>query len=40
MTHDEKQYPDPFVFKPERFLDDSGQLYGEDKILAYGFGRR
>ncbi|KAF9562107.1 cytochrome P450 [Agrocybe pediades] len=37
MCHDENRYPDPFKFKPERFLDESGKLNGDDRILAYGF---
>ncbi|KDR69746.1 hypothetical protein GALMADRAFT_160252 [Galerina marginata CBS 339.88] len=40
MTHNEKEYPESFKFKPERFLDENGNLNGDDKILAYGFGRR
>jgi cytochrome P450 len=37
MTHDEEIYPDPFDFKPERFLDTKGNI---NDILGYGFGRR
>jgi len=40
MTHDESVYPEPFAFKPERFLDENGELNDDDRILAYGFGRR
>lgn len=40
MTHEEKLYPDPFKFKPERFLDENGKLKDEDRLLAFGFGRR
>jgi len=40
MTHDERNYPDGFKFHPERFLTPDGQLNDDDKILAYGFGRR
>lgn len=40
MMHDERVYPEPFTFKPERFLDESGGLNDDDRILAYGFGRR
>ncbi|KAF4620344.1 hypothetical protein D9613_001208 [Agrocybe pediades] len=40
MLHDEERYPDAFALKPERFLDESGQLNDDDRILAYGFGRR
>ncbi|KAF9526512.1 cytochrome P450 [Crepidotus variabilis] len=40
MTHDERLYPDPDVFKPERFFDRKGKLNEDSRILAYGFGRR
>ncbi|KAF8973003.1 cytochrome P450 [Flammula alnicola] len=40
MTHDEEFYPDPFNFKPERFFDLDGKLNDDDRVLAYGFGRR
>lgn len=40
MGHDEKKYPDPSTFNPERFLDESGNINDDDRILAYGFGRR
>ncbi len=40
MTHDESVYPDPFSFKPERFLDENGKMKADSRILAYGFGRR
>jgi len=40
MTHDENVYPEPFTFKPERFFDRNGDLDDDDRILAYGFGRR
>lgn len=40
ITHDESLYPDPYTFKPERFLDSNGELNSDDRVLAYGFGRR
>lgn len=40
MTHDGKVYSDPYAFKPERFFDEHGKLNGDDRVLAYGFGRR
>ncbi|KDR82203.1 hypothetical protein GALMADRAFT_135566 [Galerina marginata CBS 339.88] len=40
MTHDERVYPEPLKFKPERFLDENGNLNDDDRVLAYGFGRR
>ena len=40
MTHDENVYPDPFTFKPERFFNSDGTLNDDNRVLAYGFGRR
>ena len=40
MSHEESIYPDPFTFKPERFFDENGKLKDEERILAFGFGRR
>ncbi|KAF8883612.1 cytochrome P450 [Gymnopilus junonius] len=40
MTRDEDLYDEPFKFNPERFLDESGNIDNNKRILAYGFGRR
>ena len=40
MTHDENVYPDPFAFIPERYFDEKGELNNDDRVLAFGFGRR
>ena len=40
MTHDESMYPDPYTFNPERFFDENGKLNDDNRVLAYGFGRR
>lgn len=40
MTHDEDVYEDPFEFEPERFFNADGSLNDDDRILAFGFGRR
>lgn len=37
---DEKIFPDPYDFKPERFLDEKGNLKNTDKVLAFSLGRR
>ncbi|KAF7760523.1 hypothetical protein Agabi119p4_11199 [Agaricus bisporus var. burnettii] len=41
ITHDKEDYPEPFEFKPERFLKD-GKLNAEvrEPTAAFGFGRR
>jgi len=41
MLHDPIEYPDPGVFKPERFLPASGEHMQRDPVkIAFGFGRR
>jgi len=40
MTHDEKKYPSPDEFKPERFLHEDGSLTSDKMTLAFGWGRR
>jgi len=44
MLHDEDIYPDPFAFKPERFLTEDGlriRMDIKDPGFAFwGFGRR
>ena len=41
MLHDQTAYPEPFSFRPERFLDANGG-FRDDPLLtsAFGFGRR
>jgi cytochrome P450 len=41
MLHDPTAYPEPFSFKPERFLAADGSFH-DDPLLtsAFGFGRR
>ncbi|KAI0070807.1 cytochrome P450 [Panus rudis PR-1116 ss-1] len=43
MLHDEAQYPQPYVFRPERYFNENGQR--DPNVLdpanaAFGFGRR
>jgi len=42
ILHDEKEYPDAFAFKPERWLKPDGSLNPSvrDPTVAFGFGRR
>ncbi|PSR74371.1 hypothetical protein PHLCEN_2v9879 [Hermanssonia centrifuga] len=45
MLHDEKVYPEPSQFRPERYLDSRGALRTLDRmedpaVIGFGFGRR
>ena len=44
MLHDESVYPDPFTFKPERFLTEDGLSLNttarDPGHAIWGFGRR
>jgi len=41
MARDEERFPDPTVLKPERHLDDDGNLLPDDTSgLYFGYGRR
>ncbi|EKM82076.1 hypothetical protein AGABI1DRAFT_105435 [Agaricus bisporus var. burnettii JB137-S8] len=43
MLHDETVYPDPFTFKPERFLTKDGKIdktVRDPRHTCFGFGRR
>jgi hypothetical protein len=45
MLHDPQVYPEPFKFKPDRFMTDDGQLntkinVRDSELIAFGFGRR
>ncbi|PPQ73041.1 hypothetical protein CVT26_014659 [Gymnopilus dilepis] len=40
MSRDEELHQDPLVFKPERYLDERGNLRNDTRVIAYGFGRR
>ena len=37
---DETLYPEASVFRPDRFIGADGQLIDDDRVLAFGFGRR
>ncbi len=40
MTRDPIKYKDPEEFKPERFLNEAGELNDDEVSYAFGFGRR
>ncbi|PBK75827.1 cytochrome P450 [Armillaria solidipes] len=40
MLHDEKDYPNPLIFDPERFMSAEGKEPQPEPIAAFGFGRR
>jgi cytochrome P450 len=41
MLHDPALYPEPYVFKPEQFLNADGSLRDDPNLTsAFGFGKR
>ncbi|TFY76222.1 hypothetical protein EWM64_g7790 [Hericium alpestre] len=40
IVHDPERYPEPFSFKPERFLLEDGSLNDDEVQMKFGFGRR
>ncbi|PBL03378.1 cytochrome P450 [Armillaria gallica] len=40
ILHDEKDYPNPLVFNPDRFIPEDGKELQPNPIAAFGFGRR
>ncbi|KAG1807806.1 cytochrome P450 [Suillus subaureus] len=40
ISRDPDVYPEPYAFKPQRWIDDKGSLRDDLKFFAYGFGRR
>jgi len=40
MTHNERKYPSPDEFKPERFLNEDGSLTDDTMQSVFGWGRR
>lgn len=40
MLNDEKEYPDPMSFKPERYINDDKNGPRNPVDVIFGFGRR
>lgn len=40
MNRDPTQFPEPDKFKPERFLDDKGNLINRDRVVSFSAGPR
>lgn len=40
MLYDSKRFPEPTIFKPERFINEEGQLKKADDMVAFSMGRR
>jgi cytochrome P450 len=40
VSFDNDIFPDPHVFRPERFLDEKGNLQHTDKVLTFSLGKQ
>ncbi|KAK0465895.1 cytochrome P450 [Desarmillaria tabescens] len=40
MLHNEKDYPDPLVYNPDRFMPQDGKEVQPEPTVVFGFGRR
>ncbi|KAG0706215.1 cytochrome P450 [Suillus ampliporus] len=40
ISRDPEVYPEPYAFKPQRWIDEQGRLRDEIKFFVYGYGRR
>ncbi|KAG7440167.1 cytochrome P450 [Guyanagaster necrorhizus] len=40
ILHDEKDYPDPLAFNPDRFMPEDGKELPPEPTTTFGFGRR
>lgn len=38
IHNDEKYWKDPYVFRPERFLDNNGNLLPLERLIPFGLG--
>ena len=36
---DPEVWGDPYVFRPERFLDEDGKVFGRDRIMPFSLGK-
>jgi cytochrome P450 family 2 subfamily U polypeptide 1 len=40
IHHDEKLFPDPFSFRPERFINDNGEFVKSEHVIPFSVGKR
>ena len=35
-----KDWPEPEVYRPERFIDEEGKVFGKDRIIPFSIGKQ
>nr|AKH03511.1 cytochrome P450 3075A5 [Paracyclopina nana] len=40
VMHDPDHFPEPGLFKPDRFLDENGHFMANERVIPFGVGRR
>ncbi len=39
VHRDPNVWGDPYVFRPERFLDEDGKVFGRDRVMPFSLGK-
>merc|ERR1712027_292813 len=40
VLHDPKYFPEPSVFRPDRFINNAGEFVPDEKVIYFGTGKR